>query len=452
MQSLILYVANLRRSTLPLRFDDLSTCTACSSKKALIHPDNIVLRGFSTSGSVAQSASNARALKVVSSRDPQRVCDKCFDVLRPQQASLRLRFSNSMRFNSVDSQSNWFIRTFGNSPLAFTLGHEVRKAAVTLSNLLPLPKRTPRGGASVPVPDLIADQEDGPFMDLPSPPASGLAGAAQIIKGGCINGSSNLREIDGVRIPGRLLEKAKGIAIITVAKGGVWFGGEFGSGLVIARLPGGGWSAPSAIGLVGFSVGPLIGAQISDHVFLLMNDKAVDMLGTKTGSVNLGVDLGVAVGPVGRNVEVDFGVTDGGEGSQPAAAPIYTYSLTKGLYAGASLDGKMMATRHDVNEKFYGMGVSCWRGADYRDNEEIKSGRGERGRRDVKTDTTTPHHTHTHTPHPGRPLRFAKRRCSASPRCSTSLRKPQALLSLLQVRVGHRTRGERLGRGGAPGG
>jgi hypothetical protein len=96
----------------------------------------------------------------------------------------------------------------------------------------------------------------------------------------------------------------------------------------------------------------LIGAQISDHVFLLMTDSAVELMFSNNGSVQLGVDIGVAVGPVGRALEADFGAAPGN------LAPIYTYSLSKGLYAGISLDGKIIVTRNRVNEKFYGRTVT----------------------------------------------------------------------------------------------
>ena len=183
----------------------------------------------------------------------------------------------------------------------------------------------------------------------------------------CASGNVTLSDIDGVRIPAALLTKAKGIAVMTVAKAGCWVGGEFGTGLVVVRTeepeseskskskssPGYGWSAPSAIGMFGFSIGPLIGAQLVDHVFLLMTDRAVELLGTPTGSINLGGDISLAVGPVGRSIEGSIGATVD-ETLTTSVAGIYTYSFTKGLYAGVSLDGKVIATRHDVNEKFYG--------------------------------------------------------------------------------------------------
>ncbi|GMI41485.1 hypothetical protein TrCOL_g11322 [Triparma columacea] len=332
-------------------------CSDCSSRRCLVHPDDIVIRGASVEGNIVGGGGMGKQEKLREGREPQRVCDKCFDKLKDKQQELRGRFANAMKHNSIDANSNWWNRTFGNSPLAFTLGHEVRKAAITLSNLLPSPKKltsTLQHRAATLDP---YDDEDDAWATSYGANESGVDKALKMARETCNNTSSNLREVDGVKIPARLLAQAKGIAVITVAKAGLWLGGEVGTGLVVARLEDGSWSAPSAVGLVGFSFGALIGAQISDHVFLLMSNKAVEMLGTNTGSVNLGADIGVAVGPVGRNVEFDVGVTAPSGVSEPAAAPIYTYSLTKGLYAGASFDGKVIATRHDVNEKFYGMQV-----------------------------------------------------------------------------------------------
>ena len=84
-----------------------------------------------------------------------------------------------------------------------------------------------------------------------------------------------------------------------------------------------------------------------------MTDSAVEMLFSNNGSINLGADVGVAVGPLGRTLEGNVGASTG------SVAPIYTYSQSKGLYAGVSVDGKVIVTRHDVNEKFYGRQVSA---------------------------------------------------------------------------------------------
>ena len=125
------------------------------------------------------------------------------------------------------------------------------------------------------------------------------------------------------------------------------------------------WSAPCAIGIGGFAWGALIGAQVSDHVFLLMTEDAVRLFSSEKGrSIQLGADIGVALGPLGRSAEADLGASslsrtlDGTNRVGPTIAPIYTYSLSKGLYAGLSLDGRIVMTRDRVNEKFYGRTLS----------------------------------------------------------------------------------------------
>jgi len=268
-------------------------------------------------------------------REPLRVCVGCHQQLQPLQEELRTANSNAMRFNHIDPNDP---RRFFNSPLAFTLGHEVRKAAYALSNMLPLPKRMSTA--------VFQDTSDnfltGDDLDI------------QQCKDECANLTPNFSNLDGVKIPARLLEEAKGVAVITVAKGGFGVAGvEFGTGLVVARLGDNQqWSAPCAIGTAGMSWGALIGAQVSDHVFLLMTDAAVELMFNNDGNLQLGADIGVAVGPVGRALEADFAASPG------AFAPIYTYSLSKGIYAGISLDGKVIVTRNRVNEKFYGREVT----------------------------------------------------------------------------------------------
>ena len=262
-------------------------------------------------------------------REPLRVCVTCHNQLQSIQEQLRNHNSNAMKYNSIDPTN---IRRLMNSPLAFTLGHEIRKAAYTLNNLLPMPRRM------------------GMFMDTGI--GSGTGGEMGCnTKDTCKGFIGNFGNIDGVRIPARLLERAKGVAVMTCIKTGVGVTGiEFGTGLVISRLSSDNhWSPPCAIGTAGISWGALVGVQLSDHVFLLMTDKAVDMfVNNNDGSFQLGADIGVAAGPLGRSFEADVGAVDGD------LAPIYTYSLSKGFYAGISLDGKVIITRHGVNEKFYG--------------------------------------------------------------------------------------------------
>ncbi|KAJ1330186.1 hypothetical protein BSLG_009608 [Batrachochytrium salamandrivorans] len=130
-------------------------------------------------------------------------------------------------------------------------------------------------------------------------------------------------------IPVYILAQAKGIAIITVIKAGFIFSGRGGSGLVLAKyaLP---WT-----GTAGMGVGGQIGAEITDFVIILNTDDAVRAF-----------SMGVAAGPFGRNAEAG-----GAIGSMSA---IYSYSKTKGLFAGISIEGSVIVERKETNAAFYG--------------------------------------------------------------------------------------------------
>ncbi|KAF5002838.1 hypothetical protein FGRMN_92 [Fusarium graminum] len=148
-------------------------------------------------------------------------------------------------------------------------------------------------------------------------------------------------------IPPSILENAKGLAIITVLKAGFLGSGRFGSGLVVARLPDGGWSAPSAIATAGAGFGGQVGFELTDFVFIL-NDASAVRTFAQAGSLTLGGNVSLAAGPVGRNAEA------AGAASLKGVAGIFAYSKTKGLFAGVSLEGSAIIERRDANEKMYG--------------------------------------------------------------------------------------------------
>ena len=125
------------------------------------------------------------------------------------------------------------------------------------------------------------------------------------------------------------------------------FSGRAGSGVIVARLPDGSWSAPSAIVTAGAGVGGQIGAEITDFVFILNNKAAVDSF-AQFGSITLGANVSVAAGPLGRNAE------GAGTASLRSASAVFAYSKTKGLFAGVSLEGSAIVERRDANRKFYG--------------------------------------------------------------------------------------------------
>ena len=168
-------------------------------------------------------------------REPLRVCAPCHAQLEPQQLELRIVNANCMRFNPIDPSDP---KRFFNSPFANTLGHEIRKAAYTLNNLLPKAKRMGR---------FVSTQQDS---------WTGEARELQQCQDECSTIGPNLSGLDGVKIPARLLEHAKGIAVVTVIKGGFGLAGmELGTGLVVARVGNDEWSAPCAIGMAGVSWG-----------------------------------------------------------------------------------------------------------------------------------------------------------------------------------------------------
>lgn len=153
-------------------------------------------------------------------------------------------------------------------------------------------------------------------------------------------------------IPPSVLASAKGLAILTVIKAGFLGSARFGSGLVVARLPDGSWSAPSAIATGGAGFGGQIGFELTDFVFILNDASAVKTF-AQAGSLTLGGNVSVAAGPVGRNAEA------AGAASLKSVAGIFSYSKTKGLFAGVSLEGSMIIERKDANAKLYGRQISA---------------------------------------------------------------------------------------------
>jgi lipid-binding SYLF domain-containing protein len=148
-------------------------------------------------------------------------------------------------------------------------------------------------------------------------------------------------------IPRRVLDDARGLAIMSVLKVGFGLSGQGGQGVVVART-GHGWSGPSFIGTGGAGWGLQIGAQITEFVFVLNTDAAVRSF-SRGGNVTIGGDVSATAGPVGRDLQA--GVT-------PSAA-IYTYSRSQGLFAGISLQGAVIATQKTANARYYRHTVSA---------------------------------------------------------------------------------------------
>jgi SH3 domain-containing YSC84-like protein 1 len=155
------------------------------------------------------------------------------------------------------------------------------------------------------------------------------------------------QEIPETAVPDVIMRDAKGLAILTLTKGGFVFTGRGGSGIVVARTDKG-WSGPSAIGAGGMGFGFQAGAQVSELVIVLNTPDAVVAF-AKGGNVTLGGAMSLAAGPVGRDLE----------GSMAVGAVMYTYSRSQGFFAGVSLEGTVVYTRDEANAEFYGKPVQA---------------------------------------------------------------------------------------------
>ncbi|KAJ1676010.1 hypothetical protein EV182_000079 [Spiromyces aspiralis] len=168
--------------------------------------------------------------------------------------------------------------------------------------------------------------------------------AAEILKEFVV--PPKIGDLDSI-IPPDVLKRCKGIAVINVLKGAFLWGGRLGSGVVIARLPDGSWSGPSAIKLGGASIGGQIGGSITQVVMILNTQEAVETF-YKTGNFNLGSSLSMAAGPVGRSGELAASFNG------DSVAAVYSYSRTKGAFIGVSVEGSVIIYHRDVNYEFYG--------------------------------------------------------------------------------------------------
>jgi len=154
-------------------------------------------------------------------------------------------------------------------------------------------------------------------------------------------------------IPHDLLDRTKCVVVVpSVLKAAFVVGGSYGRGAMVCRSGQdftGPWGAPVMYALEGGSFGFQLGAQATDFVFLIMNEHgATSLLHSK---VKLGGDASVAAGPVGREAEAD---TDA-----YMRAEILTYSRSRGLFAGISLEGSTLRPDGDANEALYGRKISA---------------------------------------------------------------------------------------------
>lgn len=247
-------------------------------------------------GIFCRACSKGRCLLPVKfrERNPQRVCDTCYDRLDPLQGVLINTISNAVQVAKHDVVDWTCTRGWLNLPVGLSMEHEIYKSSNTLRSYCQVTRLNPERS-----------------------------------------------------IPSAVLKGAKGLAILTVAKAGMLVSYKLGTGLVVARRSDGSWSAPSAILSVGLGWGAQVGGELMDFIIVLHDSKAVKAFCSRM-HFSLGAGCSAAAGPVGRVLEADIRAGDKGSGL------CYTYSCSKGAFVGVSLEGNIVTTRLDTNLHFYG--------------------------------------------------------------------------------------------------
>jgi lipid-binding SYLF domain-containing protein len=154
-------------------------------------------------------------------------------------------------------------------------------------------------------------------------------------------------------IPQDLLDKARCVIVFpSVVKAAFIVGGSYGRGVMVCRTHHnytGSWGAPAMMALEGGSVGLQIGGEATDFVILVMNNRGADSV--LHSKVKLGADAAIAAGPKGRDAQADTDAT--------FRAEMLSYSRSRGVFAGVSLEGSTLRPDNDANKRLYGKGISA---------------------------------------------------------------------------------------------
>ena len=156
---------------------------------------------------------------------------------------------------------------------------------------------------------------------------------------------TDMMRADDKGLPQDLLDKARCVVVVPgMKKAGFIFGAKYGRGFAVCRRAGGlGWSAPAAMRVEGGSVGFQIGASETDIVLLVMNDGGMKRL--LSDKFTIGGDATAAAGPVGRDLSAQTDAT--------MKAEMLSYSRSRGLFAGISLEGATLRPDEDTNKELY---------------------------------------------------------------------------------------------------
>jgi len=219
---------------------------------------------------------------------PQRVCTICAPILQAFQSGLNTQYANCHKENPHEAKTRFHL------PYSRSLEKECRNAADIVGNFFR--------------PSFGADSDR--------------------------------------YIPVAFLKKAKGLAFLTVLKAGLLITAKAGTGVVIAKLDDGTWSAPSAIGTAGIGGGLEAGGELIEFMIIMGSANAVKVF--HRTQVNVGGGLSVALGPYGRDALAQAAASRGGFNAN------FSYSHSRGLFAGISLHGAVITARTEMNTNFYG--------------------------------------------------------------------------------------------------
>ncbi|KAK4500632.1 hypothetical protein PRZ48_008821 [Zasmidium cellare] len=148
-----------------------------------------------------------------------------------------------------------------------------------------------------------------------------------------------------VKIPQKVIQNCKGLAIFTSMRFGLHIGGGNGCGILIRHLPDGSWSAPSGIHMANMTGGLVAGLDVYDCVAVINTDKGLEGFTRVRGTI--GGEVAATVGPLGAGAVGDLEVSK-------RVSPVWTYTKNRGLYVGAHIDGTIFIERTNENPRFYG--------------------------------------------------------------------------------------------------
>jgi len=176
-----------------------------------------------------------------------------------------------------------------------------------------------------------------PLSAADSPEQQKLATATEVLE--------KFTRIPEDSIPAVLLRGAYGVAVLpNVIKGGFFVGGRRGKGILVIRSANGEWSNPAFITLTGGSLGWQFGGQSTDVVLVFKSSKSIENI--TQGKLTLGADAAIAAGPVGRQTAAATDLKLGAE--------VYSYSRSRGLFAGVAFEGSVLRVDENANQTFYG--------------------------------------------------------------------------------------------------